>query len=121
MKFLGNKAAAVPLMAITATLAFGMPHAGAQGLFDMLFGGGVKHAPQGEFPPPPKNKPKAGGGGSVRISGPSYYTYKADRLVRVDFSALAAKPEPAVPQDAAFVPSVTVAAFRDAVASLGDY
>lgn len=122
MKFLGNKAAAVPLMAITATLAFGIPQAGAQGLFDMLFGGGVKHAPQGEFPPPPKNKPKApGGGGGVRISGPSYYTYKADRLVRVDFSALAAKPEPAVPQDAAFVPSVTVAAFRDAVASLGDY
>ncbi|MER9138967.1 murein L,D-transpeptidase [Mesorhizobium sp. M0830] len=122
MKFLGNKAAAVPLMAITATLAFGIPQAGAQGLFDMLFGGGVKHAPQGEFPPPPKNKPKVpGGGGSVRISGPSYYTYKADRLVRVDFSALAAKPGPAVPQDAAFVPSVTVAAFRDAVASLGDY
>ncbi|MER9950440.1 murein L,D-transpeptidase [Mesorhizobium sp. M0047] len=121
MKFLGNKAAAVPLMAITATLAFGIPHAGAQGLFDMLFGGG-KHAPQGEFPPPPKNKPKVpGGGGSVRISGPSYYTYKADRLVRVDFSALAAKPGPAVPQDAAFVPSVTVAAFRDAVASLNDY
>ncbi|ESY72879.1 hypothetical protein X743_13430 [Mesorhizobium sp. LNHC252B00] len=122
MKFLGNKAAAVPLMAITATLAFGIPQAGAQGLFDMLFGGGVKHAPQGEFPQPPKNKPKVpGGGGSVRISGPSYYTYKADRLVRVDFSALAAKPGPAVPQDAAFVPSVTVAAFRDAVASLNDY
>jgi murein L,D-transpeptidase YcbB/YkuD len=123
MKFLGNKASVVPLMAITATLAFGVPQAGAQGLFDMLFGGGVKHAPQGEFPPPPpKNKPKApGGGGGVRISGPSYYTYKADRLVRVDFSALAATPEPAVPQDAAFVPSVTVAAFRDAVASLGDY
>ncbi|MER9999783.1 murein L,D-transpeptidase [Mesorhizobium sp. M0051] len=122
MKFLGNKAAAVPLMAITATLAFGIPQAGAQGLFDMLFGGGVKHAPQDEFPQPPKNKPKVpGGGGSVRISGPSYYTYKADRLVRVDFSALAAKPGPAVPQDAAFVPSVTVAAFRDAVASLNDY
>ncbi|MER8461872.1 murein L,D-transpeptidase [Mesorhizobium sp. M1396] len=123
MKFLGNKAAVMPLMAITATLAFGAPQAGAQGLFDMLFGGGVKHAPQGEFPPPPpKNKPKApGGGGSVRISGPSYYTYKADRLVRVDFSALAATPEPAVPQDAAFVPSVTVAAFREAIAGLGDY
>jgi murein L,D-transpeptidase YcbB/YkuD len=125
MKFLGNKATVVPLMAITATLAFGVPQAGAQGLFDMLFGGGVKRAPQGEFPPPPpKHKPKApasGGGGGVRISSPSYYTYKADRLVRVDFSALAATPEPAAPQDAAFVPSATGAAFRDAVASLGDY
>ncbi|MER9162056.1 murein L,D-transpeptidase [Mesorhizobium sp. M0715] len=126
MKFLGNKATVMPLMAITATLAFGVPQAGAQGLFDMLFGGGVKHAPKGEFPPPPpKNKPKpkvsGGGGGNVKISSPSYYTYKADRLVRVDFSALAATPQPATPQDAAFVPSATGAAFRDAVASLGDY
>ncbi|MER9291458.1 murein L,D-transpeptidase [Mesorhizobium sp. M0510] len=129
MKFLGNKATVMPLMAITATLAFGVPQAGAQGLFDMLFGGGVKHAPKGEFPPPPpkhKPKPKApasggGGVGGARISSPSYYTYKADRLVRVDFSALAPTPEPATPQDAAFVPSATGAAFREAVASLGDY
>lgn len=127
MKFLGNKATVMPLVAIAATLAFGVPQAGAQGLFDMLFGGGVKHAPKGEFPPPPpkhKPKPKApasGGGGGARISSPSYYTYKADRLVRVDFSALAPTPEPAAPQDAAFVPSATGAAFREAVASLGDY
>lgn len=125
MKFLGNKATVMPLLAVTATLAFGVPQAGAQGLFDMLFGGGVKHAPKGEFPPPPpkhKPKPKApASGGGARISSPSYYTYKADRLVRVDFSALAATPEPATPQDAAFVPSATGAAFRDAVASLGDY
>ncbi|CAN7554256.1 L,D-transpeptidase family protein [Mesorhizobium sp. LjRoot246] len=126
MKFLGNKAV-MPLMAIAATLAFGVPQAGAQGLFDMLFGGGVKRAPQGEFPPPPpKHKPKpkvsgGGGGGGVKISSPSYYTYKADRLVRIDFSALTAAPQPATPQDAAFVPSATGAAFRDAVASLGDY
>ncbi|MFD1986944.1 murein L,D-transpeptidase [Mesorhizobium newzealandense] len=124
MKFLGNKATVMPLVAISATLAFGVPQAGAQGLFEMLFGGGIKHAPQGEFPPPPpKNKPKApgGSGGGVRISGPSYYTYKADRLVRIDFSALATAPQPATPQDAAFVPSVTGAAFRDAVAGLSDY
>lgn len=125
MKFLGNKATVMPLLAITATLAFGVPQAGAQGLFDMLFGGGVKHAPKGEFPPPPpkhKPKPKApASGGGARISSPSYYTYKADRLVRVDFSALAPTPEPAAPQDAAFVPSATGAAFREAVASLGDY
>ncbi|RUV39281.1 murein L,D-transpeptidase [Mesorhizobium sp. M7A.F.Ca.MR.148.00.0.0] len=127
MKFLGNKATVMPLVAIAATLAFGVPQAGAQGLFDMLFGGGVKHAPKGEFPPPPpkhKPKPKApasGGGGGARISSPSYYTYKADRLVRVDFSALAPTPEPATPQDAAFVPSATGGAFREAVASLGDY
>ncbi|MER9652154.1 murein L,D-transpeptidase [Mesorhizobium sp. M0152] len=124
MKFLGNKATVMPLMAVTATLAFGTPQAGAQGLFDMLFGGGVRHAPQGEFPPPPRKQnpqPKASAGGGVKISSPSYYTYKADRLTRVDFSALAAAPQPAMPQDAAFVPSATGAAFHDAVAGLGDY
>lgn len=126
MKFLGKKATAMPLVAIAATLALGAPQAGAQGLFDMLFGGGIKHQPQGEFPPPPKHKPKApagggGGGGGVRISSPSYYTYKADKLVRVDFSTLSAAPQPATAQDAAFVPSATGAAFHDAVASLSDY
>ncbi|MER9298830.1 murein L,D-transpeptidase [Mesorhizobium sp. M0621] len=124
MKFLGNRATVMPLMAITATLAFGVPQAGAQGLFDMLFGGGVRQAPQGEFPPPPpkhKPKPNVPGGGGVKISSPSYYTYKADRLIRIDFSALTAAPQPATPQDAAFVPSATGAAFRDAIASLSDY
>ncbi|WP_095200213.1 L,D-transpeptidase family protein [Mesorhizobium carmichaelinearum] len=125
MKFLGKKATAMPLVAIAVTLALGAPQAGAQGLFDMLFGGGIRHEPQGEFPPPPpKHRPKApagGGGGGVKISGPSYYTYKADKLVRVDFSALTAAPQPAAAQDAAFVPSATGAAFHDAIASLSDY
>src|SRR4029453_423954 len=111
MKFLGNKATVMPL-AVVATLAFGVPQAGAQGLFDMLFGGGVRHDPQGEFPPPPKRKPAVSGGGT-KISSPSYYTYKADRLVRVDFATLvAAPPQVATAQDAAFVPSATSIAFR---------
>lgn len=50
MKLPGNKATALPLAALVATLALGTPQAGAQGLFDMLFGGGVRHEPQGEFP-----------------------------------------------------------------------
>ncbi|ESX12908.1 MULTISPECIES: murein L,D-transpeptidase [unclassified Mesorhizobium] len=123
MKFLGNKATVMPL-AVAAALAFGVPQASAQGLFDMLFGGGVKHRPQGEFPPPPKRKPKpaVSGGGGTRISSPSYYTYKADRLVRVDFAALvAAPPQVATAEDAAFVPSATSTAFREAVAGLSDY
>jgi murein L,D-transpeptidase YcbB/YkuD len=122
MKFLRNKATVIPLVAMTATLALGVPHAGAQGLLEMIFGGGVKRAPQGEFPPPPpKYKPKAPAVGGVKISSPSYYTYKADRLVRVDFSTLTTASQPATPQDAAFVPSTTGAAFRDAIAGLGDY
>ncbi|TJW17952.1 MAG: murein L,D-transpeptidase [Mesorhizobium sp.] len=125
MKFLGNRATLLPLAAVAATLAFGVPQAGAQGLFEMLFGGGIRHAPQGDFPPPPKYRARpdvpANGGGGARISGPSYYTYKADRLVRVDFTALMAAPQPATPQDAAFVPSLTSNAFREAIAWLGDY
>ncbi|TIT47054.1 MAG: hypothetical protein E5W72_20955, partial [Mesorhizobium sp.] len=96
-------------------LAFGMPQADAQGLFERLFGGGIRHTPQGDFPPPPSRqksrfKPNAKAPavsrsagnkrGGVQISSPSYYTYKSDPLVRVDFSTLAVTPEPAMPQDA---------------------
>ncbi|MEP6565543.1 MAG: hypothetical protein ABJB10_10420, partial [Mesorhizobium sp.] len=125
MKFFGKRATLMPLAAVTATLAFGVPQAGAQGLFEMLFGGGIKHAPQGDFPPPPKHKPKVpaggGGGGGTRISSPSYYTYKADRLARVDFAPLVAAQPQVTAQDAAFVPSATSTAFREAVAGLSDY
>jgi murein L,D-transpeptidase YcbB/YkuD len=125
MKLLGNKTSVLPLAAMAATLVFGAPQANAQGLFEMLFGGGIRRQPQGEFPPPPpmhKPRPRASeGGGAVKISSPTYNTYKADKLVRVDFSALAAAPQPTTLQNAAFVPSATSAAFRDAVAGLGDY
>ncbi|TIP52050.1 MAG: hypothetical protein E5X69_10065, partial [Mesorhizobium sp.] len=53
MKILGTKKVVMPI-AIAATLAFVQQPASAQGLFDMLFGGGIRHDPQGEFPPPPK-------------------------------------------------------------------
>ncbi|TPN86514.1 murein L,D-transpeptidase [Mesorhizobium sp. CU2] len=128
MKFLGNNKAVMPI-AIAATLAFGQQPASAQGLFDMLFGGGIRHNPEGEFPPPPKprkiNPGAPAGGPAVRISSPTYNTYKADKLVRVDFKSLLPAPQPAMTtasaQDAAFVPTVTSNSFRDAVAGLSDY
>ncbi|RWB69569.1 MAG: murein L,D-transpeptidase [Mesorhizobium sp.] len=125
MKILGNKKAVLPI-AIAATIALGQQPASAQGLFDMLFGGGIRHNPQGEFPPPPKPRkirpgPDGEGGGGARISSPTYNTYRADKLVRVDFKALVPATPPATAQDAAFVPSVTSTAFRDAVAGLSDY
>ncbi|TIT01809.1 MAG: hypothetical protein E5W87_13245, partial [Mesorhizobium sp.] len=95
MKFLGNKATVMPLAVIAAMLAFGMPQADAQGLFERLFGGGIRHTPQGDFPPPPSRqksrfKPNAKAPavsrsagnkrGGVQISSPSYYTYKSDPL-----------------------------------------
>lgn len=113
---------AVMPIAIATALAFGQQPASAQGLFDMLFGGGIRHNSQGEFPPPPKpRKVQPGTGGSVRISTPTYNTYRADKLVRVDFKSLLPAPPPATAQDAAFVPSVTGSAFRDALAGLSDY
>jgi murein L,D-transpeptidase YcbB/YkuD len=125
MKILGTKKVVMPI-AIAATLAFVQQPASAQGLFDMLFGGGIRHNPQGEFPPPPKPRkirPGAldGEGGGVRISSPTYNTYRADKLVRVDFKSLLPATPPATAEDAAFVPSVTSTAFRDAVAGLSDY
>ncbi|PBC04755.1 murein L,D-transpeptidase [Mesorhizobium sp. WSM3860] len=121
MKILGNKKAVMPI-AIAAALAFGQQPASAQGLFDMLFGGGIRHNPQREFPPPPTpRKVQPGTGGGVRISSPTYNTYRADKLVRVDFKSLLPAPPPATAQDAAFVPSVTGSAFRDALAGLSDY
>ncbi|RWA74606.1 MULTISPECIES: murein L,D-transpeptidase [Mesorhizobium] len=123
MKILGNKTAVMPV-AIAVALAFGQQPASAQGLFDMLFGGGIRHNPQGEFPPPPKPRkmqPSTGDGGGLRISSPTYNTYRADKLVRVDFKSLLPAPQLATAQDAAFVPSVTGSVFRDALAGLSDY
>ncbi|MET3592656.1 murein L,D-transpeptidase YcbB/YkuD [Mesorhizobium shonense] len=111
-------------VAIAVALAFGQQPASAQGLFDMLFGGGIRHNPQGEFPPPPKPRkmqPSTGDGGGLRISSPTYNTYRADKLVRVDFKSLLPAPQLATAQDAAFVPSVTGSVFRDALAGLSDY
>jgi murein L,D-transpeptidase YcbB/YkuD len=120
MNAFGKRTLVLPLAALAATLAFGAPQAGAQGFFDMLFGGGVRHGrpPKGEFPPPPrqprKRAPAATAG--ARISSPTYNTYRADPLVRVDFAALSAGP-----QNATFTPSLTGAAFRDALIGLDGY
>ncbi len=107
----------LPLV-VLATLAAGAGPSGAQGLFDMLFGGPPRHSGQGgrlqgEFPPPPKpKKPVA----VTKISSPTYNTYKPDRLVRVDFAALTA-----APQNAAFQAPATGGGFREALAGLDAY
>lgn len=124
----GKKAVMVPL-SVAAALALGAPQAHSQGLFDMLFGGGVKRNQplKGEFPPPPQKKKAAAP--ITRISSPTYNTYKADSLVRVDFSGLApsdrtASVVPATeasPQNAAFNPSLDSSPFRQALAGLDGY
>src|SRR5690606_3842510 len=90
--------------AMAAALGLSVPHASAQGFLDMLFGGGHgRHEPlRGKFPPPPKKRKAVP---IQRISSPIYNTYKADRLVPVDFSGLI---DPSITgsttQDVAFEP-----------------
>ncbi|HUN12032.1 MAG TPA: hypothetical protein PLE50_07140, partial [Rhabdaerophilum sp.] len=83
--------------ALAAMLAMGTQPAGAEDLFQMLFGGGVKKRTTEKFPEAPKPpKPRA----AVKVTGPSYYDYKAEALAKVDFAPLRALPVPA-----AFEPS----------------
>lgn len=127
MKVFWKKSVLVPATALAATLALGTPQAGAQTFLDLLFGGPIRHdaKPKGEFPPPPK--PRAPRAPAVRISAPTYNTYKPDRLVRVDFAALStpqttgATTTGVTAQDAAFQPSAGGASFREALAGLDGY
>jgi len=121
MKSLSAKRFLLPLTAVAA-LGLGVPQAGAQGLLDVLFGRPARQQPlKGEFPPPPK---KAVARAPVaKIASPTYNTYKADRLVKVDFSALT---EPATTgataTNIAFDPAAPDGApFRQALSGLDDY
>lgn len=110
---------ALPVLALTASLAAPLPEAQAQNLFDMLFGGGqrVYREPAyedggyrrrderygGRRKPeyrddrprvnraaePPSEAPRRAVA-APKISAPSYYDYKTDALARVDFAKLAA-------------------------------
>ena len=114
--------------AVAMTFGLGVPQVQAQGLFDRLFGGGVRYGPRdeyprerrefrrprGEFPPAPR-KPKQQRA-APKISSPSYYTYKADALVPASFTALAAAAKPV-----SFEPALTGATFREALAGLQDF
>ena len=117
MTSFGRARARLPLAVFAAVLALGAPQAAAQGLLDVLFGGGLRQAPpRGEFPPPPKaRKAPSATAAPAKISAPTYNTYKATPLARVDFSALAA-----MPQNAAFTPALAGTTFREALAGLED-
>ncbi|PLP57497.1 hypothetical protein CYK37_20435 [Mesorhizobium loti] len=130
MKSFAKRSVLLPFAALAATL-LGSPHANAEGLFDMLFGGGVRRGSpsvrdgeygepyrrptqrRGEFPPPPNARKAAA---IAKITGPTYNTYKADPLVKVDFSSLSA-----APQNAAFEPAQAGDAFHEALVGLTNY
>src|SRR5262249_54073783 len=67
-----------------------------------LFGGPIRsrpvYAPYDPYLPRAQREPR---GAAPKVDAPSYYDYKADALVRVDFTALKA---PAVPEKADFQP-----------------
>src|SRR5690606_22994416 len=75
--------------------------ASAQNLFDLLFKNNRQNRVVREVPPEPVPvRPVA----PPRVSGPSYYTYKTDALVKVDFAAI--RPERA--DDAAMLPAADI-------------
>ncbi|OQM76767.1 L,D-transpeptidase family protein [Manganibacter manganicus] len=114
MKSFEKKSLTLPLAALAATLAFGIPQARAEGLFDMLFRNQPRHEePRGKFPPAPKVHRAVP---VKRISSPTYNTYKADSLKKVDFAALVA-----APQNAAFAPDAADSVFRNALGGLDGY
>jgi murein L,D-transpeptidase YcbB/YkuD len=117
----------VPL-SVVASLGMGLPQAHGHGLLDALFGGGARKSQplKGEFPPPPKPRKKAVP--VSRISSPTYNAYKADALVRVDFSDLVATPQTTatIPVteaalDSSAKPEAQGSTFRDALAGLDGY
>ena len=94
MIFSRNKAAAIAATALVPLLA-ASPEASAQTLFDLLFKNErrvVEEAPPAPPPAPVRAAPP-------KIAGPSYYTYKTDPLVKVDFSSI--HPAPPAIDDAA--------------------
>ena len=137
MKLFSRKVFLLPV-ALAGTFAFAVPQAGAQSLFEHLFGGGVRshrlessgHSQRGGHLDRGRhgneddyrwrkrpNRPVARKPASVaRISAPSYYNYKAAALQRVDFTPLAA-----IGQSASLDQASTGTAFREAVAGLAGY
>jgi L,D-transpeptidase YcbB len=99
-----------------ALMALAPDPANAQNIFDLLFGGGIRHQRR-DFPePPPRTAPSPRPAPIKKIAAPSYYTYKADPLVRVDFRPLIEMPMPA-----SMEPSLSGGGFREALAWLADF
>ena len=94
----------------------GAPDAGAQNLLDILFGGGNRfhRQPRGEYPPPPQQRRAPVQ--AAKISAPSYYTYKADQMVPVDFTRLIS-----ATQSASLEPRLPGTDFREAIGGLAEF
>lgn len=91
MRLTRSRALAISTTAVVAMLAAGAPPASAQNLFERLFGNRERRVER-EAPPPVQQAPARAA--PPRVTGPQYYTYKTDALVRVDFAAISpARPD----------------------------
>lgn len=136
MKLFARKILLLPLV-LAGTFSVGLPHAEAQGLFDRLFGGGIRNQrmEDGGYTSRPRrfddgryygdgyrygNRPNRQVARKpapiAKISAPSYYDYKAPALQRVDFAPLAA-----IGQSASLDQATSGTAFREAVGGLAGY
>lgn len=90
-------------------------------LFETLFGGPLRYRERPELDPAQQGRARADrpGAAAPRISAPSYYDYKADPLVRVDFTALRALP--LQPDKADFVPQPAARSLVDMAAGLDGF
>lgn len=123
--------------ALAMTMAVFVQQASAQSIFDVLFGNHrAQRMSTQEFPPPPRVdrqvRPAPAHRSYVRpverrkarpvvkpiekITGPTYYTYKADPLVAVDFSSLLAGTK-----SASLEQSLGGTAFREALSGLDGF
>jgi murein L,D-transpeptidase YcbB/YkuD len=84
MRLNARRLTGVSAIAVAALATFGVGDAAAGNLFDTLFGGPRERVvrPESVQPAEPPPVPK--------VAAPSYYTYKADALVKVDFRKLIA-------------------------------
>lgn len=89
MRFSRNRAAAIAATVLVSVGAGAVPEASAQTLVDFLFRNDRRAVREEPTPPPQPAAPVRAA--PPKISGPSYYTYKTDPLVKVDFAAI--KPE----------------------------
>lgn len=107
--------------ALSAVAVAPMQAQAGQGLFGMLFGGGIKN--RDAFPPPPPapkaQQPKKAAAASqpaVRISGPEYYDFHAEVLSAVNFAALKA-----LSGSASNDPQTAGTAFRESLTGLDGF
>lgn len=98
---------------IAATLVFSPGSADAQNLFERLFGGGnrIHRREKVKKPAAPRPKPRR----IKKISAPSYYNYKTDRLTAIKIGEIAR----AVRTDD-LLPALGAAGFAESMAAIGD-